>query len=43
MSKTPTLQATETVVSRYSVKKVFLDISQNSQKNTCAKSFFNKK
>ena len=33
----------EAVVRRYSVKKLFLKISQNSQENTCAKSlFFNK-
>ena len=28
---------TETVVRRCSVKKVFLEISQNSQENTCAR------
>ena len=28
---------TEAVVRRYSVKKVFLEISQNSQENTCAR------
>ena len=33
----------EAVVPRCSVKMVFLDISQNSQENTCARvSFFNK-
>ena len=33
----------EAVVQRCSVKKVFLEISQNSQENTCARvSFFNK-
>ena len=33
----------EAVVRRCSVKKVFLEISQNSQENTCARdSFFNK-
>ena len=30
----------EAVVQRYSVKKVFLEISQNSQKNTCARVSF---
>ena len=30
----------EAVVRRYFVKKVFLKISQNSQKNTCARIFF---
>ena len=29
--------ATEAVVRRCSVKKVFLEISQNSQENTCAR------
>ena len=34
---------TEAVVRRCSVKKVYLEISQNSQENTCARfSFFNK-
>ena len=28
---------TETVAQRYSVKKMFLEISQNSQQNTCAR------
>ena len=32
----------ESVARRCSVKKVFLKISQNSQKNTCASLFFNK-
>ena len=33
----------ESVVWRYSVKKVFLEISQNSQESNCARvSFFNK-
>ena len=32
----------EAVVQRCSVKKVFLEISQNSQENTCARVFFNK-
>ena len=37
------LQLTEAVVLRCSVEKVFLEISQNSQENTCASvSFFNK-
>ena len=30
-------QQTEAVAGRCSVKKVFLEISQNSQENTCAK------
>ena len=30
----------EVVVQRYSVKKVFLEISQNSQENTCARVSF---
>ena len=30
-------QMTETVAQRYSVKKMFLEISQNSQQNTCAR------
>ena len=33
---------TEAVVRRYSVEKVFLEISQNSQENTSASLFFNK-
>ena len=38
-----TKMLSEAVVQRCSVKKVFLDILQNSQENTCAKvSFFNK-
>ena len=32
----------EVVVRRCSVKKMFLEISQNSQENTCASLFFNK-
>ena len=32
----------EAVVQRCSVKKVFLEISQNSQENSCASLFFNK-
>ena len=31
---------TGTVIQRYSVKKVFLEISQNSQENTCARVSF---
>ena len=31
------LKSTEAVVQRYSVKKLFLEVSQNSQKNTCAR------
>ena len=35
--------AVEAIVRRCSVKEVFLEISQNSQENTCARaSFFNK-
>ena len=30
----------EAVIQRCSVKKVFLEISQNSQENTCARVFF---
>ena len=30
----------EAVAQRCSVKKVFLEISQNSQENTCARVFF---
>ena len=33
---------TEAVVRRCSVKKVLLEISQNSQENTCARAFLNK-
>ena len=33
-------ESAEAVVWRCSVKKVFLEISQNSQKNTCAKVFY---
>ena len=37
------LQKAEAVVCRCSVKKVFLEISQNSQENTCVRdSFLNK-
>ena len=32
----------EAVVQRYFVKKVFLEISQNSQENTSARDYFNK-
>ena len=32
----------EAVVQRCSVKKLFLEISQNSQENTCSRAFFNK-
>ena len=32
----------EAVARRGSVKKVFLEILQNSQENTCARVFFNK-
>ena len=31
----------EAVAQRCSVKKVFLEISQNSQENACARVFFN--
>ena len=34
------LQQTEAVARRCSVKKVLLEISQNSQENTCASGFF---
>ena len=34
------VQFTETVSQKYSVKKVFLEISQNSQENTCARVSF---
>ena len=33
-------EITEAAVPRYSVKKVFLEISQNSQENTCATDSF---
>ena len=36
----PKIKNTEAVVRRYSVKKVFLEISQNSQENTCARGSF---
>ena len=37
------VKQTEAVVQRCSVEKVFLEISQNSQENTCTRvSFFNK-
>ena len=36
-------QNTEAVVRRCSVKKVFLEILQNSQENTCARISFLKK
>ena len=35
-----TPQETEAVAQRYSVKKVFLEVSQNSQENTCARVSF---
>ena len=34
------LRKTEAVAQRCSVKKVFLEISQNSQENTCARVSF---
>ena len=34
--------STETVIQRCSVKKVFLEILQNSQKHLCQTLFFNK-
>ena len=37
---TPKDRSTEAVAPRCSVKKVFLEISQNSQENTCAKFSF---
>ena len=36
----PLLQKTEAVIRRYSLEKVFLANSQNSQENTCAKISF---
>ena len=33
-------ESQEAVAQRYSVKKVFLEISQNSQENTCARDSF---
>ena len=36
------MRNTEAFVQRCSMKKVFLDISQNSQENTCVNLFFNK-
>ena len=40
MHSEPHLLSTEAVIQRRSVKKVFLEISQNSQENTCAKVAF---
>ena len=40
VSTTRTLNHTEAVVQRCSVKKVFLEFSQNSQENTCARVSF---
>ena len=34
------LVATEAIAQRFSVKKMFLEISQNSQENTCARVSF---
>ena len=34
------IKSVEAVVQRCSVKKVFLEVSQNSQENTCARDFF---
>ena len=34
------VKLTEAVAQRCSIKKVFLEISQNSQENTCARVFF---
>ena len=34
------VQLTETAAQRRSVKKMFLDISHNSQEHTCAQSLF---
>ena len=39
-SRTPTDASVEAAVQRCSVKKVFLEISQNSQENTCARVSF---
>ena len=36
------VKSTEAVVQRYSVKKMFLEISRNSQENTCARDSFTK-
>ena len=36
------VKCVETVVQKCSAKQVFLEISQNSQENTCARLFFNK-
>ena len=38
----PVLENTKAVARRCSVKKVFLEISQNSQENTRARDFLNK-
>ena len=40
--RTPTDASLEAVVQRCSVKKVFLEVSQSSQENTCASVSFNK-
>ena len=37
------LKVVEAVAQRYSVKKLFLEISQNSLENTCARANFTKK
>ena len=43
MKKPKNIQMPEVVVHRCSVRRVFLEISKNSQENTCARiSFFNK-
>ena len=42
-SPSSTAKWTEAVAQRCSVKKVFLEVSQNSQKNTCARVSFLKK
>ena len=40
LNRLTVLQSTEAVVRSCSVKKVFLEISQNLQKNTCARVSF---
>ena len=40
MLKVTTKETTEAVAQRCSVKKVFLEISQNSRENTCARVSF---
>ena len=42
LKKINVLVTPEAVAQRCSVKKVFLEISQNSQENACDRDFFNK-